>query len=473
MKSTFIKKLATLALSVFAIGSFAQCPTINSLLVQQTADSAVVYAMMTPSTTAGPLHWTVSPSTATMFGGGISKTFVFGVPGTYTICATYMDSTTMCSSSTCTTVNVTSVTTHSCHAAFTSYLDSTCTTHFVNGSTGSNLTYKWYSMMPYALLSTQANPNLSLGTGSHQIALYTYSNGQFCDSVTKTVHVTCTPTPTNCNASCTYSVLPNCGAYFYSTSTGTNLTYQWRNITTYLGTIISTQNTFTTTLPAGNNTISLYVFSNGQFCDSVTVNVNSCPTSTTTPPCQANSQFTVFADSVNTGNYFAYNQSTGTGVLSYLWDFGDGTTSTQAYPFHQYATPGQYIICLTTTASSGSITCSDVSCDSSSVQRISSAFFMSKLQVLPQGATAVQEQSVLKNLSVYPNPVENELTVEVELAKEEQLHYVITDALGKVVAKNELNSYRTVINTTALDRGMYFLSVSGNNGVLKTTRIVK
>ena len=61
----------------------------------------------------------------------------------------------------------------------------------------------------------------------------------------------------------------------------------------------------------------------------------------------------IFADSTNAGNYFAYNLSWTSGATSYLWDFGDGTTSTQQYPFHQYAIPGQYIVCLTVTGTYG------------------------------------------------------------------------------------------------------------------------
>lgn len=556
MKTNLIKKLATLAFSVFAIGSFAQCPTMTGIYVQPGTGTATVAAMMTPSTSigTGSFYWTVNPSAYSVPISGSNNSMQalsFTSTGVYTVCAYYTDSTTMCSASTCTTINVTSTVNTSCNAAYSSYTDSTnCWTYFTNASTGTNLTYKWYQMPGMSLISTSANPAFTLGNGSHTIALYTYSNGvfcdstvhtvnvncnpsggncnavfstytdpsscfthfynnstgsgslsyrwyelpgmnllsaasspvlslgsgnhtialyaysnnQFCDSTLAVVNVTCNPSGGNCNASFTHSVLPNCGAYFYSTSTGTNLTYEWRN-SGYPG-ILSTANSFTTTLPSGSNWISLYVFSNGQFCDSTTVNVNC------NVPCQANSQFTVFADSVNAGNYFAYNQSTGSSALTYLWDFGDGNTSTQAYPFHQYATPGHYVICLTVTATSGSVSCSDISCDSSSVQRIASGYLMSKIQVV-QSATAVKENTLLKNLSIYPNPVENELTVEVELAREEKIYYVITDALGKVVAKNELTSSKTTINTATLDRGIYFLSVTSNDQVLKTTKLMK
>ncbi|MCB9232468.1 MAG: PKD domain-containing protein [Bacteroidia bacterium] len=45
-----------------------------------------------------------------------------------------------------------------------------------------------------------------------------------------------------------------------------------------------------------------------------------------------------------------------TGATSYLWDFGDGTTSTLANPNHTYANPGVYQVCLIATNSCGSDT---------------------------------------------------------------------------------------------------------------------
>jgi len=47
------------------------------------------------------------------------------------------------------------------------------------------------------------------------------------------------------------------------------------------------------------------------------------------------------------------NLSTGTGVLSYQWSFGDGGTSTTANPSHVYNTAGSYTVRLITTNSVG------------------------------------------------------------------------------------------------------------------------
>ncbi|MFL5787765.1 MAG: PKD domain-containing protein [Flavisolibacter sp.] len=50
------------------------------------------------------------------------------------------------------------------------------------------------------------------------------------------------------------------------------------------------------------------------------------------------------------------NNSTGPGILKYLWNFGDGSTSTQQNPVHQFSSTGNYTVSLATTSSEG---CSD------------------------------------------------------------------------------------------------------------------
>ena len=47
------------------------------------------------------------------------------------------------------------------------------------------------------------------------------------------------------------------------------------------------------------------------------------------------------------------NNSTGRGTLTYLWDFGDGTTGTAKDPTHVYAKTGIYTVKLTTTSAEG------------------------------------------------------------------------------------------------------------------------
>lgn len=54
------------------------------------------------------------------------------------------------------------------------------------------------------------------------------------------------------------------------------------------------------------------------------------------------------------GVYNFTNSSTAvSGIASYAWDFGDGTTSTAANPSHDYLTPGTYYVTLTVTDNNG------------------------------------------------------------------------------------------------------------------------
>ena len=51
------------------------------------------------------------------------------------------------------------------------------------------------------------------------------------------------------------------------------------------------------------------------------------------------------------------NQSSGS-ISSYLWDFGDGSTSGDQSPYHVYGTPGSYVVSLTVTGPGGTSTSS-------------------------------------------------------------------------------------------------------------------
>jgi hypothetical protein len=368
----------------------------------------------------------------------------------------------------------------SCQASFVFYTDSSCLTHFTNTSTGTNLTYYWYDMSNgFSLLSTGTDLSVNLGDSINYIGLYAYSNGTFCDSATAYINTTCNSggPSGSCQASYTYYRDSTCVTHFINTSTGSNLTYSW-NID---GTTYSTANPVVYLL-SGYHNVSLYTYSNGSFCDSIgglnSYLVNSCSTNTTTPAgCQANSQFVIFADSSNTGNYFAYNLSSGSGNLSYLWNFGDGTSSTQQYPFHQYAVPAQYIVCLTVTGTytntfGGVTTCSDTYCDSSSVQK-TAAFLMSQMNVIPQSVTGIKQTEFSTLINAYPNPMTDELTIESSVV-DSKLTYILMDALGRTILSGNLENSKATLNTGSLAKGFYSLSLSNEKGnALKTIKLVK
>lgn len=68
-----------------------------------------------------------------------------------------------------------------------------------------------------------------------------------------------------------------------------------------------------------------------------TIVVQSGPT-----PCDVS--FTYQAQSQSSFNF--YSTISGAGGTSYNWDFGDGTSSNQAAPSHNYSQPGNYLVCV-------------------------------------------------------------------------------------------------------------------------------
>jgi hypothetical protein len=570
MKTIFFKKLITLTLSVFSITAFAQCPTITNLNVTLGANgTATINPVLTGTVSVfnSDYLWQVSPSASqTSYSWSQQGTFSFPANGSYTVCLTYIDSTTMCSSNQyCSVVNISNYVGPPCNAAFyyytdvncithfnntstgsslnylwdingtsytvtsptvnlpngnfnatlktlsgglvcdsassnvavsctpgmttcnanySYYTDSNCVTHFINSSTGSNLTYQWYIA---GFSSSAINPTVTLSNGNHYVVFYTYSSGVRCDSIKYMISISCTSVTPNCNANAAFSSYTDsttCITHFTNQSTGSNLTYAWYDLSTPTPVFLASDTSFITILSYNINTIGLYVYTSGQLCDSAINQVylsTACSTSTIAPTnCQANSSFYLFADSLNAGNYFAYNFSSATGNVSYSWDFGDGTPpSTQQYPFHQYAIPGQYIVCLTVTGTYtnafGAVsTCTNTYCDSSSVQRMAAGFQMSQINVISQTTTGLKQANIQTTLIAYPNPITDELTIETTSEINQKLTYILVDALGRIVLTNDLNNTKTTINTSDLGKGFYNLSIINENGNhLKTIKLIK
>ena len=92
----------------------------------------------------------------------------------------------------------------------------------------------------------------------------------------------------------------------------------------------------------------------GGCCDTITqtINVNPIPTAS----------FTIAPVSASlclVGNFFSFtNTGTTGGTTTYLWDYGDGTSSTGQDGSHSYAAAGGYSVCLTTDVDG----CTDQTC---------------------------------------------------------------------------------------------------------------
>ena len=83
----------------------------------------------------------------------------------------------------------------------------------------------------------------------------------------------------------------------------------------------------------------------------------------------------------------------------------------------------------------------------------------------------INETSINLELSVYPNPTTDYLTLKVE--DNTELNYQLYDSQGKIIENKKVTANSTTISMEALPKSIYFLNVTDNNQVVKTFKIIK
>lgn len=154
-----------------------------------------------------------------------------------------------------------------------------------------------------------------------------------------------------------------------------------------------------------------------------------------------------FSFSVNPSNNGEVSfTNTSTNGTSYLWDFGDSSTSTLANPTHTYSTSGVYSITLRSTNSCG---------------------FNEITKLVTVDNTLGIDDEILSSFTMYPNPVtsnEIKLTIPNEI---EAFEVTISSILGQKInsysIKNKYNDiHKLPINN--YKTGVYFITISTENG---------
>lgn len=195
---------------------------------------------------------------------------------------------------------------------------------------------------------------------------------------------------------------------------------------------------------------------------------------TTTPSCQAS--FMLQQDSLNLNQFWCWNTSTASTPAmpaTYYWDFGDGSSSTLAYPTHTYNSIGSYTLCLTVSFPNN---CTSTYCDTLVVTVKASG---TTLNVLPEGAgLSLEEYSAVQALNVYPNPTDGDFKLDISSNTASEVEVLITNVAGQEVYSNvyAVKGGKNVLsmNQTELETGIYFVTVRDHAfGVEKTLRIVK
>ncbi|MCH2197440.1 MAG: T9SS type A sorting domain-containing protein [Flavobacteriales bacterium] len=136
----------------------------------------------------------------------------------------------------------------------------------------------------------------------------------------------------------------------------------------------------------------------------------------------------------------------------YLWDFGDGTTSTDPFPFHIFETGPTAEVTLTLTNDCGSVTGT----------------------ITLDGVVGVPNANAeLDNgLSAFPQPAGEILTVKMDFEAKDQIIRLF-DATGQLVLTAQALKGQTQIDVSALPPGVYILSVQREDGMLESLRVVR
>lgn len=193
---------------------------------------------------------------------------------------------------------------------------------------------------------------------------------------------------------------------------------------------------------AGTYDVALWVYAgNGNDSAAVFSQVVVNPT-----PVANFQSFEINPDAGSDTVQFADNSQFAT---SWFWNFGDpasgaDNTSTEQSPEHVFSSNGSYDVTLWVTNSYG---CSDSITISSSVN------------------VGVQELDGLENSSIYPNPVDDQLTLILVSDIREQTNWEVYDMLGKVVFRQNwtlnLGVNQKTFDLTQLEAGTYVLRMNG------------
>jgi len=85
----------------------------------------------------------------------------------------------------------------------------------------------------------------------------------------------------------------------------------------------------------------------------------------------------------------------------------------------------------------------------------------------------MEETTISLSVVAYPNPTYEVLTLKIENYKNEELTYQLHDLQGKLLDRNLVRGSSTTINMADLTPNMYLLSISSDQSLIKTFRIIK
>lgn len=389
-----------------------------------------------------------------------------------------------------------------CNACYTITQTQPWTVELTNCTSGGVAPYSYNWLFPDGSISSLANPIWSVGVPGDYIVCLSImdSNGcedLVCDSLFVDADGNVSQNPFACSA-CVYAEpLTNGPA-------GPPIPWTINAVSCSNGTLPMT---FAYDWNTGETTQSITVSQSGWYfvcltiadangctstsCDSAFVDENGTVDPVEPIDCQAGfwvlQAYETDPNNPNGGvvpipyELWVWNLSTGTSPFQFEWDFGDGTSSFDAYPTHVYGASGPYSLCLTLTDASG---CNSTHCDSVSID--GDGFFEGMapenevrngftIHVVNQLPTNIEEQA-FNEPRLWPNPVMDDMSLSFRSTVSGTVPVSIIDPNGRVVRHENLafargtNSIR--LNAADLASGIYLLRI-GNDANTMNIRFIK
>jgi len=263
-------------------------------------------------------------------------------------------------------------------------------------------------------------------SGSYTVTV-TDNNGCSATSTATVVNVSSAPAPT-INASATAA----CSGETVTLTSSTADAYLWSNGDTTQAIQVTASGNFSV------------ITTNSNACDGVGTSVQTTVTFTTTPSAAA-------SFSTN-GNVVTFT-NTSTGASSYSWDFSDFTNSSATSPSHAFISNGSYPVILT--AINGA--CTDT------------------LLLTVDITVGIEELMGLNNISIYPNPANENLVVAFDNQSDSAFKLLVSDRVGRIIqtidVQDEDQNFVTM-NVSSLANGMYSILFVGQNSSFTKSFIV-
>ena len=218
---------------------------------------------------------------------------------------------------------------------------------FTNSSTIATGTMNWAWNFGDGATSAQYSPTHSYATpGTYNVVVTATSDKGCVDTRNFSVVINPQPVVSFSPNTGTQCLLNNNFVFANSSSvTSGTISYQWTFGDGATSTSAVPSHSYT---QPGTYAVHLVVTTNNGCKDSLTQSVVVAPMPNVQVAGNNNMQC------VNGNNFtFSNNSTILTGSMTWHWDFGDGITSTQFNPVHNYTTPGNYIVTITATSDKG------------------------------------------------------------------------------------------------------------------------